>query len=100
MGGVMGFKAWALSRQTEPVISRNSLRFRDSTQGGGRGVMGCKAWAVSHQTDPVISRNPLRCRDNTLENQVKSLQHDSARNDLCSTRQILPLFRGQLWGDC
>ena len=51
-------------------------------------------------TDKPEHHSIDRLKERGVEKEAADIPPSKAENDLCSTRQILALLRGQLWGDC
>ena len=69
----------------------------------GTDAVGCER--VNVGTDAVGCERVNVVTDTTWRNEewrkeAADIPPSKAENDLCSTRQILALFRGQPWGDC
>ena len=51
-------------------------------------------------TDKPEHHSTDRLKERGVEKGMADIPPSKVENDLCSTRKILALFRGQHWGDC
>ena len=83
----------ATNKQTI-VVSKDGSRLFMQNYNAHKGQ---GSWRYTQQLYSVFW---ARCRKEEWRKEAADIPPSKAENDLCSTRQILALFRGQPWGDC